>query len=194
MPFGLCNAPSAFQKLMDVVLADLQGTLVLYIWRTLLLLEGLWRNILKSSMLLFQAAQSHTFKGKASEMLIVWKESKIYTLYHIYWRSSNRAFKNWGSCPSLEMSATVASPPLFQLQKREINLARQNLLWQPQRDHHLAETQLAVAWEAVSVKCVNVQSISGVPLEAKGALRSMPTIMCLFNRCSLMSVTLWKQV
>uniref|UniRef100_A0A803JFV2 Gypsy retrotransposon integrase-like protein 1 n=1 Tax=Xenopus tropicalis TaxID=8364 RepID=A0A803JFV2_XENTR len=67
MPFGLCNAPSTFQRLMDIVLADLQGTACLVYLDDIIVIGRTWDEHLQRLSCVLQKLKEAKLKVKPSK-------------------------------------------------------------------------------------------------------------------------------
>lgn len=66
-PFGLCNAPATFDRLMETVLSDLQWQICLVYLMTLLLLEKTFENMLDNLNEVFDRLLSTNLKLKTKK-------------------------------------------------------------------------------------------------------------------------------
>ena len=81
MPFGLCNAPGTFQRLMDMVLAGLKGNMCLVYLDDVIVYSRNKTDHLKDLMTVFTALQEANLKLSLEKCKFM--ESKIHYLGHI---------------------------------------------------------------------------------------------------------------
>ena len=74
MPFGLCNAPATFQRLMDSVLAGLQWTSCLVYLDDIIVIGTSFEDHLNNLALVFDRLRSANLKLKPSKCSLACKE------------------------------------------------------------------------------------------------------------------------
>ena len=74
MPFGLCNAPATFQRLMDVILAGLQWSNCLVYLDDILIIGKTFQEHLENLQLVFHRLKEAGLKLKPSKCTICCKQ------------------------------------------------------------------------------------------------------------------------
>lgn len=81
MPFGLCNAPATFQRLMDLVLAGLDWSHCLVFIDDLVILGATFRTHLQNLQAVFQRLRDSNLRVKPSKCSFL--QSKVHFLGHV---------------------------------------------------------------------------------------------------------------
>ena len=113
MPFGLCNAPPTFQRLMQNCLGELNLTYCLIYLDDMIVFSEMPEEHLQRMCVVFDHLQEHGLKLKPSKG-DVFKSEINYLAHHVRWKGVLPSKKN------LESIGVCSSPPFLWLASLEV--------------------------------------------------------------------------
>ena len=94
MPFGLCNAPATFQRLMNSALSGLHGNSCLVYLDDVIIMGNTFKDHLRNLHYVFHRIRAAGLKLQPNKCALCQKEGVLFGLHHFASRNCNRSKKN----------------------------------------------------------------------------------------------------